>query len=82
MKFEVNFEDQYNEFLANISNMYYNENNTQSEIAKEFNTTRFKVAKYLQEARDKNILNIKINKIEIRFLNIENQFKEQFGLKV
>ncbi len=28
MKFEVNFEDQYNEFLANISNMYYNENKT------------------------------------------------------
>ena len=38
MKFEVNFEDQYNEFLANISNMYYNENKTQSEIAKEFNS--------------------------------------------
>ena len=30
MKFEVNFEDQYNEFLANISNMYYNENSVRN----------------------------------------------------
>ncbi|HAT4253226.1 TPA: transcriptional regulator [Clostridium perfringens] len=81
MKFEVNFEDQYNEFLANISNMYYNENKTQSEIAKEFNTTRFKVAKYLQEARDKNIVNIEINHPEIRLSTLEKKFKEQFGLK-
>lgn len=81
MKFEENFEDQYNEFLANISNMYYNENKTQSEIAKEFDTTRFKVAKYLQEARDKNIVTIEINHPEIRLSSLEKQFKEHFNLK-
>lgn len=81
MNFEENFEDQYNEFLANISNMYYNENKTQSDIAKEFNTTRFKVAKYLQEAREKNIVKIEINHPEIRLSSLEKKFKEHFGLK-
>lgn len=81
MKFKENFEDQYNEFLASISNMYYNQNKTQSEIAKEFDTTRFKIAKYLQEARDKNIVTIEINRPEIRLSSLEKRFKEQFDLK-
>ena len=81
MKFEENFEEQYNEFLANISNLYYNENKTQSEIAKEFGTTRFKIAKYLQEARDKNIVTIEINHPETRVTYLENKFKKHFNLK-
>ena len=37
--------------LTEIANLYYNEGLTQSEIAKKFDTTRFKVAKLLQDAR-------------------------------
>lgn len=81
MKFEDNFEKQYNDFLADISNLYYNENKTQSEIAKEFDTTRFKIAKYLQEAREKNIVNIEINRPESRVTSLEKKFKEHFNLK-
>lgn len=81
MKFKENFEEQYNEFLANISNLYYNENKTQSEIANEFKTTRFKIAKYLQEAREKNIVTIEINRPETRVTYLEEKFKENFNLK-
>ena len=60
--------------------MYYNENKTQMEIADEFQTTRFKVAKWLQLARDEQIVEIIIHSPNVRCSKIEKKLKEYFGL--
>ncbi|MBP2033058.1 DNA-binding transcriptional regulator LsrR (DeoR family) [Clostridium algifaecis] len=68
-------------FLAELSYMYYELNMTQSEIANKLSTTRFKVSKLLQEARDKHVVEITINKPHSRLPRLENILKENFGLK-
>ncbi|AGY74709.1 sugar-binding transcriptional regulator [Clostridium autoethanogenum] len=68
-------------FLAELSDMYYELNMTQSEIANKLSTTRFKVSKLLQEARDKHVVEITINKPHSRVPKLENILKENFDLK-
>lgn len=68
-------------FLAEISNMYYNLGMTQSEIANKMSSTRFKVAKYLQEAREKQVVEISINYPRKRIVELEERIKEKFNLK-
>lgn len=68
-------------FLAEISNMYYNLGMTQSEIANKVSSTRFKIAKYLQEAREKQVVEISINYPRKRMLDLEETFKKKFNLK-
>jgi len=67
-------------FLANLANMYYEQNMTQSEIAEKMSTSRFKVAKFLQEARDKNVVEIIINQPMERSREIENLLLQHFNL--
>ena len=68
-------------FLAEISNMYYNLGMTQSEIANKVSSTRFKIAKYLQEAREKQVVEISINYPRKRMLDLEETFKKKYDLK-
>lgn len=68
-------------FLANLANMYYERNMTQAEIANKLSTTRFKVSKLLQEARDKNVVEIIINQPHERSSEIENLLMRHFQLK-
>lgn len=68
-------------FLAELSTMYYELNMTQAEIADRLSTTRFKVSKLLQEARNKNVVQITINQPIERVYDIENQLKDRFNLK-
>ena len=68
-------------FLAQLSNMYYELNMTQSEIANKFSTSRFKISKLLQEARDKNVVEITINNPHTRVNELENLLKDNFNLK-
>ena len=69
------------EALADICHQYYNEGKNQSDIAKEYNTTRFKISKYLQEARNENIVSISINTSKKRNSAIEKLLCEKYGLK-
>ena len=69
------------ERLAQVCNMYYNEGKTQIEIAKELDTTRFKVAKWLQEARVENVVNISINTKNYRSCRMEELLRDSFNLK-
>lgn len=80
-EYERMSENEKLEFLANLANMYYELNMTQSDIAEKLFTTRFKVAKLLQEARDKNVVEITIKKPQRRFYEIEDLFKKHFNLK-
>ncbi|ENZ03038.1 hypothetical protein HMPREF1092_00224 [Clostridium thermobutyricum] len=69
------------DFLAKLSSMYYDKSMTQSEIANELETTRFKVSKYLQEARDKGVVEININYPRQRLKTLEKELVQKFELK-
>ncbi len=51
--------------LAEMADLYYNQGKTQSEIAKYYDTNRFRVAKLLQDARNEQIVEIRINPVRI-----------------
>ncbi|WP_331722004.1 sugar-binding transcriptional regulator [Alkalithermobacter paradoxus] len=67
-------------FLAKLADMYYEGNMTQSEIANHFSTTRFKISKLLQEARDRNVVEIIINQPNERSTEIEDLLMKHFKL--
>lgn len=73
-------ETEKQKYLANLANMYYERNMTQSEIAEQLSTTRFKVSKLLQEARDLNVVEIIINKPNDRYTKAENLLIKHFNL--
>ncbi|MBZ4663540.1 MAG: transcriptional regulator, DeoR family [Caloramator sp.] len=68
-------------FLVNLATMYYEKDMTQTEIAKHLSTSRFKVAKLLQEAKEKNVVEIIINHPKERSTDIENLLVKHFQLK-
>lgn len=74
-------EEEKKELLSKVAYLYYNENKTQSEIAEHFSTTRFKVSKWIQDARNKGIVEITIHTSNNRSTKLENIFKENFALK-
>lgn len=74
-------EEEKKEILSKVAHMYYNQNKTQSEIAEHFLTTRFKVSKWIQDARNKGIVEITIHTSNNRNTKLENIFKENFALK-
>lgn len=80
-EYEKMTETQKLNFLAELSNMYYELNMTQSDIANKFSTSRFKISKLLQEARDKNVVEITINNPHTRVNELENLLKANFNLK-
>lgn len=73
--------DERIDVLAQMADLFYNQQATQIEIAKQFGTTRFKVAKLLQEARDEQVVEIKVNFSSERNHDVERQLVERFGLK-
>jgi len=78
--YEKMSENEQLKFLANLANMYYEHNMTQSEIAEKMSTSRFKIAKFLQEARDRHVVEIKINQPKERSIEIENLLLKNFNL--
>lgn len=68
-------------FLAKLSDMYFNQNMTQVEIANKLSTTRFKVSKMLQDARENNVVEIHINQPRERAHDVEEKLMEKFDLK-
>lgn len=68
-------------FLAELANMYYELNMTQTEIANKLSTSRFKISKLLQEAKNKHIVEVTINKPNNRVYELESELKETFNLK-
>lgn len=64
-----------------VSRMYYNENMTQLEIAQKLGISRPKVSRILTEARSGGIVRIYIQDTIDTESELENRFKELFGLK-
>lgn len=71
--------DRY-DMMAEMADLYYNQGKTQSEIAKYFDTNRFRVAKLLQDARAEQIVEIKINYSNERNKVMEAELMEAFPL--
>jgi len=67
--------------LIKISQMYYEKDMTQSEIAKELSISRPLVCRLLSEARSKGIVTITINTLNENNSLIRNQLCNIFGLK-
>ncbi len=72
--------DERNDVLAQMADLFYNQQATQIDIAKRFGTTRFKVAKMLQEARDEQVVEIKVNYSSERDRAMERELVARFGL--
>ena len=66
------------DMLAEMAELYYNQGKTQSEIAKHFETNRFRVAKLLQDARTEQIVEIKVNHSNERDTILENELKKHY----
>lgn len=69
------------DMLADMADLYYNKGLTQSEIASRYGTNRFRVAKLIQEARNEQIVEIRINYSNERNAFLEQELKDKLGLK-
>jgi DNA-binding transcriptional regulator LsrR (DeoR family) len=67
--------------LSEVASLYYNHNMTQSEIANRIFTSRSKISRLLKEAKDKGVVEIKINEPWERALHLEDKLIKIFNLK-
>jgi DNA-binding transcriptional regulator LsrR (DeoR family) len=71
----------YQDLLADVAAMYYLKEMTQNEIAKAMGVSRVKVHRLLKEARDANVVEIRINRSLPRQDQLEHALREGFGLR-
>lgn len=69
------------ELLSEVAHLYYDNNMTQSEIAKQVHTSRSTISRLLQEAREKKIVEITIHYPWDRASQLEQQLLTTFKLK-
>lgn len=73
--------DDREELLADVAEMYYDENLTQAEIADAIGFTRSAISRMLTEAREKGIVDIKVRR-PLRFdASLEQALINNFGLQ-
>ncbi|RKF20280.1 sugar-binding transcriptional regulator [Alginatibacterium sediminis] len=69
------------EQLTEISIAYYQDGETQEDIAKKFGISRAKVGRLLRKARDEGIVEITVKYHPVFSAKLEQQLTERFGLK-
>ncbi len=67
--------------LVKIAQLYYLENMRQDEIASKLNIHRVKVSRYLKEARETHLVEIKIKSLHTDYGDLENEIEKQYALK-
>jgi len=70
-----------NNLLADVAEMYFLDGKTQAEISKKVGVTRSMVSRMLTEARQKNIVKIKIERRFEYNTSLQEQFSTKFNLK-
>jgi DNA-binding transcriptional regulator LsrR (DeoR family) len=77
------WEDQHAHFelLARVASLYYLEDKTQQEIAKETGLSRQKVQRLLRQAREQHIVEIHVHAVPVYHVQLEAKLKEIFHLK-
>lgn len=68
------------DLLTRISYLYYIDNFSQQEIARQLELSRSKVSRLLQEARDKGIVKIEIQSSDNRSFELEHKLKKIYHL--
>jgi len=69
------------ELLTRVASLYYIEDRTQAEIAKQLGLSRPKVGRLLQKAREQEIVQIRINAHPSLSLQLESELLKRFALK-
>jgi DNA-binding transcriptional regulator LsrR (DeoR family) len=67
--------------LAEVACDYYERGYSENEIAERLCLSRTRISRLLKEAKDKGIISISINYSFDRVYELEDRFKDQFGLK-
>lgn len=67
--------------LTEIAVAYYDQEQTQEEIAKRFGISRIKVGRLLKKARQEGIVEISVKYHPVFSSQIEQQFISHFGIK-
>lgn len=67
--------------LAKVAYMYYEQELTQAQIAKELSIYRTTVSRMISQAKKQGIVEIKINHFDSAVFELEEQLKQKFGLK-
>jgi dihydroxyacetone kinase len=67
--------------LANVALLYYKEGLTQSDIAKRLRVSRATVVNYLRSARERNIVDIRINGNSFASSTLTSELREKFDLR-
>ncbi|MBC1795417.1 sugar-binding transcriptional regulator [Listeria booriae] len=70
-----------NRLLVRIAELYYNEDKTQSQIAKELNIHRSTISRLLKKSRENGIVKIDINHDMAGTYSIEKKFESLFPLQ-
>ena len=74
-------DESHHELLAQIASMYYEQEMTQNAIASELNLSRVKIYRLLKQAKEQQVVQIKINWPMLRDTNLETALQQRFGLK-
>jgi DNA-binding transcriptional regulator LsrR (DeoR family) len=69
------------ELVSRVASMYYLEEKSQIEVAKELGLSRQKVQRLLQQAKDQRIVEIHVHSVPILHVELERKLKELFGLQ-
>src|SRR5690625_3094012 len=70
-----------NDITVKVAWKYYIESLTQTEIAKEFNISRMRVIKYLEIAKNNNIIQFKIDLEKVSNKGLQDKIKSKYGLE-
>ncbi|MEW5960464.1 MAG: sugar-binding transcriptional regulator [Chloroflexota bacterium] len=74
-------DDSHHELLAQIASMYYEQELTQHVIASELGLSRVKIYRLLKEAKEKEVVQIKVNWPTARDTALEAALQQRFDLK-
>ncbi len=77
---DLGFVHRNDDVLANAALLYYKEGLTQSQIAARFGVSRATVVGYLQQARELNIVDIRINGQAFSSSGLSGELRAKFGL--
>ena len=72
---------EYLQKLVQVARLYYEENMTHQAISKKLGTTRQSISKMLSEARERSIVEIKINDVETNLSKAAQMIKEIFPIQ-
>lgn len=73
--------DEREEILATVASLYYKLNHSQAEIAGRFGVSTSKISRMLKEARDRGIVDIRVQMPIPRDVSLEQELVTAFGLR-